>query len=245
MRDTLTANKIWQLLKQLEKENENPELGSRSNMSRGIRDELRKLGHSGGLLNGTWREFLKHDSSSEQPLPRGPRKRSERMEHDLSELNPTRLTLRQLLVLHSRVAGELRERKITRTSNNLTGELAEYLFCKAFKWEQSGNSQANFDALEISSGLRYQIKGRRITANKSRQLSALRDMAGGHFDYIAGVLFNEDYTVLRAALIPHAVALEHSTYGQHTNSHRFILREDIWNVASVRDVTKELRKVKL
>ena len=61
MRDTLTANKIWQLLKQLEKENENPELGSRSNMSRGIRDELRKLGHSGGLLNGTWREFLKHD----------------------------------------------------------------------------------------------------------------------------------------------------------------------------------------
>jgi hypothetical protein len=156
----------------------------------------------------------------------------------------TRLTPRQLLVLHSRVADELRERKITRTSNNPTGELAEYLFCKAFGWEQADNSQANFDALEISSGVRYQIKGRRITRfNKSRQLSALRDLAGSHFDYIAGVLFNEDYTVLRAALIPHAVALERATYVQHTNSHRFILRDDIWNVGNVRDVTKELREV--
>jgi hypothetical protein len=156
----------------------------------------------------------------------------------------TGLTPPELLVLHARVGDELRERKITRTSNNPTGELAEYLFCKAFGWEQSSNSQANFDALEKSTGLRYQIKGRRITRfNNSRQLSALRDMEGSHFDFIAGVLFNDDYTVLRAALIPHAVALAHSKYVPHTNSHRFVLRDDIWNVGDVRDVTKELREV--
>lgn len=155
----------------------------------------------------------------------------------------TALTPPQLLVLHSQVADELRARGITRSSNNPTGDLAECLFCKAFGWEQAGNSQANVDAID-QDGIRYQIKGRRATRhNKSRQLSAIRDMAGSHFDFLAGVLFNEDYTVLRAALIPHAVALARATYVTHTNSHRFLLRDDIWNAPDVRDVTVELRAV--
>src|SRR5271156_1368529 len=94
----------------------------------------------------------------------------------------------QLLLLHSKVADELRERGITRSANNPTGDLAEYLFCEAFAWKQAGNSQANVDAIGRD-GLRYQIKGRRMTRfNNSRQLSAIRDMAGSHFDFLAGVL---------------------------------------------------------
>ena len=155
----------------------------------------------------------------------------------------TTLTPPELLLLHSKVADQLRERGITRSSNNPTGDLAEYLFCKAFGWTQADNSHANVDAIGLD-GTRYQIKGRRITRfNKSRQLSAIRDMGGSHFDYLAGVLFNEDYTVLRAGLIPHALALERATYVQHTNSHRFLLRDDIWNAPNVRDVTSELREV--
>jgi hypothetical protein len=155
----------------------------------------------------------------------------------------TSLTPPQLLVLHSEVADELRKRGITRSSNNPTGDLAEYLFCKAFDWKQAGNSQANVDAIG-SGGTRFQIKGRRSTRfNKSRQLSAIRDMAGSHFDFLAGVLFNEDFTVMRAALIPHAVALARATFVERTNSHRFLLRDDIWNAPGVRDVTSELRAV--
>jgi hypothetical protein len=155
----------------------------------------------------------------------------------------TSLTPPQLLVLHSEVADELRKRGITRSSNNPTGDLAEYLFCKAFDWKQAGNSQANVDAIG-SGGTRFQIKGRRSTPfNKSRQLSAIRDMAGSHFDFLAGVLFNEDFTVMRAALIPHAVALARATFVERTNSHRFLLRDDIWNAPGVRDVTSELRAV--
>jgi hypothetical protein len=155
----------------------------------------------------------------------------------------TGLTPPQLLLLHSEVADELRVRGITRSSNNPTGDLAEYLFCRAFGWKQAENSQANVDAIGPD-GRRYQIKGRRITRfNKSRQLSAIRDMAGSHFDFLAAVLFKEDYSVMRAALIPHAIALERSTYVGRTNSHRFLLRDGIWNAPHVRDVTKELRDV--
>ncbi len=157
---------------------------------------------------------------------------------DLTELTPL-----QLLLLHSKLADELRIRGITRSSNNPTGDLAEYVFCKAFGWKQADNSQANVDAVG-QDGMRYQIKGRRITRlSKSRQLSAIRDIAGGHFDCLAGVLFNEDYTIWRAALVPHAVALQNSAYVARTNSHRFLLRDHIWNATGVQDVTALLRSV--
>ena len=157
---------------------------------------------------------------------------------DLSEFSPA-----GLLALHAQVADELRARDITRSSNNPTGDLAEYLFCKAFGWAQSGNSKANIDAV-APDGTRYQIKGRRIIRyNNSRQLSATRDLPGSHFDLLAGVLFNEDYSVVRAALIPHAVALARATFVERTNSHRFLLCDDVWNAPGVSDVTAELRAV--
>jgi hypothetical protein len=120
---------------------------------------------------------------------------------------------------------------------------AEYLFCKAFGWTQVGNSHTNIDAVGPD-GKRYQIKGRRPTRhNKSRQLSAIRELHGGHFDFLAGILFNEDYTVQRAALIPHSVAIDRAKFIPRTNSHKFMLRDDIWSVDGVKDVTKELQAV--
>jgi hypothetical protein len=87
-------------------------------------------------------------------------------------------------------------------------------------------------------------KGRRPTRhNKSRQLSAIRTLHGGHFDFLAGVLFNEDYTVQRAALIPHAVALARAKFVERTNSHKFMLSDDIWSAEGVKDVSKELQAV--
>ena len=158
-------------------------------------------------------------------------------------MNVAELTAPELLALYARLAEELRTRGITRSANSPTGDLAEYLFCKAFGWKQTGNSHANVDAIG-SDGTRYQIKGRRITRyNNSRQLSAIRDLGGGHFDFIAGVLFNEHYTVMRAALIPHSIAVERATFVERTNSHKFLLHDDVWIAPGVRDVTTELRAV--
>jgi hypothetical protein len=155
------------------------------------------------------------------------------------------LNTMQLLALHAQVADELRSRGVTRTLNNPTGDFAEFLFCKAFGWTQGNNSSAHIDAVGTD-GNRYQIKGRRLTKlNKSRQLSAIRNLSGAHFDFLAGVLFAEDYTVFRAAIIPFSIALERATFVEHTNSHKFILQDDVWEAAGVRDVTTELRSVTL
>ena len=151
----------------------------------------------------------------------------------------------ELLTLHARIAEALRERGITRSSNNPTGDLAEYLFCKAFGWQQADNSNRSIDAIG-QEGLRYQIKGRRVTRhNKSRQLGAIRDMAGQHFDFLAGVLFSEEYGIVRAAIIPRVIVEQRAKFLSHTNSHKFMLRDDVWNDPGVQDVTMALKAVAL
>jgi len=156
------------------------------------------------------------------------------------------LTVRQLLALHAQIADELVAHRITRSYNNPTGDLAETLFCRAFGWEQAGKSFAHVDAIDPKTKTRYQTKGRRITpVNKSRQLGALRDLLDRHFDFLAGVLFGPDYTVMRAAIIPCAVAIKVAKFVKRTNSHRFLLEDDIWEMPGVRDVTAELHAVDL
>lgn len=150
-----------------------------------------------------------------------------------------------LLRLHAQVGDALRSRKITRSANNPTGDLAEFLFCKAFGWQQGTNSAANVDAID-DDGTRYQIKGRRINRyNASRQLSAIRDLNGKRFDFLAAVLFLEDYSILRAAIIPHAIIVERSVFVARTNSHKFVLRDDVWEVHGVIDVSGSLRECKI
>jgi len=150
-------------------------------------------------------------------------------------------SIAELLSLHVAIMEELRGRDVLRSANNPTGDLAEYLFCAAFGWAQESNSAKAFDAMD-NDGTRYQIKGRRIhRRNGSRQLSAIRDLEG--FDILAAVLFDDDYRIKRAALINASVVSEHSNYTEHTNSHRFLLRDDIWNAPGVEDVTDRLREV--
>lgn len=155
---------------------------------------------------------------------------------------PKELTVPELLALHAQIGEELRARSVVRSANNPTGDLAEYLFCTAFGWTQAPNSERGYDATGPD-GLRYQIKGRRVhKRNPSRQLSAIRDLAGRHFDVLGGVIFDDDFRVVRAALIPHDVVVARSTYVAHTNSHRFILRDDIWEAPGVRDVTGDISR---
>ncbi|PDQ21480.1 hypothetical protein CN311_08850 [Mesorhizobium sanjuanii] len=150
------------------------------------------------------------------------------------------LSVAELLVLHAQIGEELRDRGVVRSANNPTGDLAEYLFCRALGWRQAPNSERGYDATGPD-GTRYQIKARRIhRRNKSRQLSAIRDIEGGHFHVLAAVLFDDDFRVMKAALVPVGLVVEHSTFVKRTNSNKFIMRDDVWNAPGVRDVTAEI-----
>ncbi|MEX0645392.1 MAG: hypothetical protein WD076_08775, partial [Parvularculaceae bacterium] len=100
------------------------------------------------------------------------------------QLEIASLSLQRLLKLHAELNEELRRRGVARSSNNPVGDLAEFLFCQTFGWTQASNSETGYDASK--EGVRFQIKGRRLHhRNASRQLSAIRNLAAGHFDFLA------------------------------------------------------------
>lgn len=150
-------------------------------------------------------------------------------------------SISELLNAHVEIMEELRTRGVLRSANNPTGDLAEWLFCKAFGWDQAPNSVKGYDATD-SDGLRYQIKGRRVhRRNPSRQLSAIRDLNA--FDYLAGVIFDDDFNVSKAAIIPASLLPERIRFSKHTNSHLFFLTDDVWNLPDVQDVTAQIVRV--
>lgn len=157
----------------------------------------------------------------------------------------TKLSSTELLALYARIGGEFDRRGLTRTANGLVGDLAEHLFCKAFDWKRAESSRAHLDATD-SRGNRYQIKGRRLTRrNRSREMSAIRNLEENRFDMLAGVLFREDYGILRAAIVPRSIVTDRATFVQRTNSHKFILGNNVWDMPGVRDVTEALQAVEL
>jgi len=155
----------------------------------------------------------------------------------MSEIISTTELLRQ----YGSLLDQLRERKIMRTANNPLSDYAEVLFCRAFGWTQMDNSESGHDAVD-ENGIRYQIKARRLLdAKGSRQLSAIRALDTNPFEHLAGVLVDRNFKVLRAAIVPVEVVRQKSSYVARTNSYRFLLRDDVWGVLGVRDVTPELK----
>lgn len=151
------------------------------------------------------------------------------------------LAVRDLLRLQADVLDELRSRNVVRSANAPAGDYAELLFAKAFGWMLEGKSSAGHDATD-SQGVRYQIKCRRLTRhNTSRQLSAIRNLGGKPFDVLATVLLGGDFRVSRAALVPIEVVQDQSTFISHVNAHRFLLRDAIWQLPGVIDVTEQVR----
>lgn len=150
--------------------------------------------------------------------------------------------IRSLLRMHSSIGNELRARGICRTANNPAGDVAEHLFSVSFGWTLEGNSQAGYDAVCKDLG-RIQIKCRRVTPdNPSRQAGDIRDLDGKKFDWLAGVVFNGDWDIVLAMLIPHALVVKRAIPIAHSRSSRIYLREDWLSLEAVVDVTTKLRE---
>ena len=146
------------------------------------------------------------------------------------------LSVKELLKQHSAIIDELKRRKIVRTKNNPVGDYTEWLVAKGLGLELAGNSSAGYDGVD-SEGVKIQIKGRRITPeNKSRQLSAIRKLKEKDFDQLAAVIFNENYEIIDAVLIPHEVIEEYASYRGHVNAHILHLKGPILNDPRIKDI---------
>lgn len=142
-------------------------------------------------------------------------------------MNLASLSISELLKLHAAAIDELRVRGVLRTKNNPVGDYAEWLVSSALNLTLTKNSAAGHDA-ESSDGKKIQIKGRRITANnRSRQLGVIRNLEKKDFDELIAVIFNEEFDVVEAYLIPHSVISEYGSYRAHVNGHILHMRRPL------------------
>ena len=153
-------------------------------------------------------------------------------------MNLRDLSIKELLQLQASTINELNRRKVVRTKNNPLGDYTEWLVSKGLGLELSNNSSAGYDGID-SDGMKIQIKGRRITPeNKSRQLSAIRKLKDKDFDFLAGVIFDQDYEIIDAVLVPHEVVGEYATFRKHVNAHILHLRGEILKDERVKCIKK-------
>ncbi|WP_111412740.1 DUF6998 domain-containing protein [Billgrantia lactosivorans] len=144
------------------------------------------------------------------------------------------LTIKELLQLQAAATNELRVRGVVRTQNNPLGDYTEWLVAEALGLELQANSMAGYDGI-TKDGVRIQIKGRRVTPrNDSRQLSAIRKYAEKDFDALAAIIYDEDFNVLEALLIPHEVVGDYASYREHVNAHVLILKGPVLSDPRVR-----------
>ena len=155
------------------------------------------------------------------------------------------LRTHELLALFSGVLDELRRRETIRSTNNPVADYAESLVSRALSLTLATKSSTGYDAVDVL-GQRYEIKGRRPTRqNPSRQLSAIRRLEAKHFSFLAGVLFKEDFSVHRACLIPYETVEQLAVYRPHVNAWILHLRDSVWSVQGVQDITDPILQVQL
>jgi hypothetical protein len=151
------------------------------------------------------------------------------------------LTIAELLAAHSSVIDELKRRGVIRSNNNPTGDYAEWLAKEKLGLDLETNSAKGFDALD-SQGLRYQIKGRRVTdENGSTQLGVIRNLEAKEFDFLVGIIFDSNWQVRYAAKIPQNIVASLATFRDHQNGHVLHLRPSIFENPNVEDISNLLK----
>jgi hypothetical protein len=154
----------------------------------------------------------------------------------------SRCSVPALLAAHSTILAELKGRGILRSMNNPTGDYTEWLVSSRLGLRLETNSAKGFDACKPD-GLRYQIKGRRCTpANPSTQLGVIRNLEDKDFDVLAAVVFDQNWTVSYAALIPHAVVEKIAQFRPHVRGHVMRLTPSIMARPDVEDISELLRR---
>lgn len=152
------------------------------------------------------------------------------------------LSDREVLQLHSRVSDELRRRALTRTANNPVADLAERVAARALNLTLAEKSTTGFDA-RGQDGLRYEIKARRQTpSSKPTHFSAIRGLKSQHFDRLGVLLFDEDYSVVRASVLPFEAVKRLARFRPHVNGSLLYLR-DVWAATDAQDITERCRSV--
>jgi len=151
----------------------------------------------------------------------------------------SKFTHGDLFALHSSIMSELRRRELVRTANNAVADLGELLFCTGLGWQRQDKQGKDIDAV-TQNNERVQIKSRRMTRDKDASRSGtIRDKNG--WDLVALAMFNPDFSLKRAVIIPRDIALQHLRWSNRQQGWYISLTKTFWSEPDLIDVSDTLR----
>jgi len=125
----------------------------------------------------------------------------------------------ELLRLYSELLDELRQRGLIRTNNNPVADYAEKVVIDKLGLEQAQKEAKGYDAVDHD-GIKYQIKGRRITKyNKSRQLGVIRNLDDQLFGFLIAAIFDEFFALTEIWKIPHSTIKRYAKWSKQQNGY--------------------------
>jgi hypothetical protein len=116
---------------------------------------------------------------------------------------------------------ELRRRGVVRSNNAPAGDYAEWLVAKGLGGTLADTfSEKSWD-VRLATNERVQVKTRVVSVPTRPGQLQTSPFRSWDFELAAFLLLRaEDYTVVKAALVPVAVVIEHGRWRQHVNGHR-------------------------
>ena len=150
--------------------------------------------------------------------------------------------VKQKLKDYADIINSLYEAGIVRTYNSPVGDYSEWLVSTKLGLELQKNSEKGYDAIDVNSGVRYQVKSRWMHPGKnSRQLNVIRNYLDNQFDYLVAVIFGVDFEVVEAYLIPHDLIGEYFPLNNHQNGIVVTLTNGFIKDDRVKNITDQIK----
>lgn len=149
--------------------------------------------------------------------------------------------VKEKLKKYASILNELNTAGIVRTYNSPVGDYAEWLISSKLNLVLEKNSEKGYDAIDETTGIRYQVKSRWMHPGKnSRQLNVIRNYDDNQFDYLISVIFGNDFDVAEAYQIPHDVIKDYFPFNKHQNGIVVTLTQEFLQDARVKDIKDTL-----
>lgn len=153
------------------------------------------------------------------------------------------MSVKKLLSSYVEIMDKLLALGVVRTYNNPVSDYAEWLIHKNLNLSLATNSQKGYDAIDKKNNVKYQIKSRRNSHNKTiNQLGVIRNLKDNDFDYLIAIIFNHDFSINKIWKMPKKIIKKYSKFSKHQNGYILRLNSEILQDKLTEDITKHIKK---
>lgn len=134
----------------------------------------------------------------------------------LEELNEL-----DLLKMHGKILDIFEKRQVSKTRNQPIAGYSRWLIKNKLGFDQVDNPNEKYDLFDKNKK-KYLVRSRQISNNKNIPFGVIRNIHDKNFDNLITIVFDKDFNIIEAYMIPVDVLLNKVIYNGYQNG--YILR---------------------